>query len=90
MPVLQKFHEEFKEQVTIISVDIGRFTSLGSHGDAEDLLQELSVTYPAGFTNEGNILRNYTVLEMPFPRSFSQAWFASSDNGRPGPGSNPF
>lgn len=65
MPELQRFPEEFKDQVTIIGVDIGRFTGLGSRQDAQNLLRELNVTYPAGFTNEGDILRNYTVLEMP-------------------------
>ena len=65
MPEFQRFHDEFKDQVTLVGIDIGPFMGLGSHGDAENLLQELKVTYPAGFTNDGGVPRKYNVLGMP-------------------------
>ena len=48
MPQFQAFHEEFKDQVTLLGIDLGPFTGLGSHEDADELLQELGVTYPDG------------------------------------------
>ena len=65
MPQFQQFYDEFQDQVTLIGVDIGPFMGLGSHRDAENLLQELGVTYPAGFTNDGNVPRKYSVTGMP-------------------------
>ena len=65
MPEFQRFYEEFKDQVTLVGIDIGPFMRLGSHRDAENLLRELGVTYPAGFTNEGSVPRKYKVVGMP-------------------------
>ena len=65
MPDLQAFHEEYKDRALMLGIDIGQFTSLGSQQDAKNLLQELGVTYPAGFTNDSNIIRDYKILGMP-------------------------
>ena len=47
MPDLQAFYDQFKDRVTLIGIDLGRFTGLGSEQDARDLLQDLDITYPA-------------------------------------------
>ena len=65
MPQFQQFYDEFKDDVTLVGIDIGPFMRLGSHQDAEDLLRELGVTYPAGFTNDGSVPRKYGVTAMP-------------------------
>ena len=65
MPEFQRFYEEFKDQVTLVGIDIGPFMRLGSHRDAENLLRELGVTYPAGFTNDGSVPRKYRITGMP-------------------------
>ena len=65
MPDLQRFYEESKEDVTLVGVDVGRFNGLGNQRDAQNLLRELSITYPAGFTRDGSVIRNYEVLSMP-------------------------
>ena len=65
MPDLQAFHDEFKDRVTLIGIDIGPFVNLGSHRDARDLLKELDITYPAGFTDDSSVVRKYKVLGMP-------------------------
>ncbi len=65
MPEFQRFYDEFKDQVTLVGIDIGPFMRLGSHRDAENLLRELGVTYPAGFTNDGGVPRKYNVAAMP-------------------------
>ena len=65
MPGFQQFYEVFKDDVTLIGVDIGPFMRLGSHANAESLLQELHITYPAGFTDDGSVPRKYGVTSMP-------------------------
>ena len=65
MPDLQRFYEDFNDQVTLVGIDIGPFVNLGSHQDARDLLKELGITYPAGFTDDGSVVRKYKVLGMP-------------------------
>lgn len=65
MPQFQQFFEKYRDQVTLVGVDIGPFVGLGSHRDAEDLLRELGVTYPAGFTGDGGVPRKYDVTGMP-------------------------
>ena len=65
MPDLQIFYEQFKDRAILIGIDLGQFTGLGSQNDAEDLLKELGVTYPAGFTNDSSVVKDYKVLGMP-------------------------
>ena len=65
MPEFQRFYNEYKDRVTLIGNDIGPFMRLGTHGDAEELLRELGITYPAGFTNDGSVPRKYGVIAMP-------------------------
>ena len=65
MPQFQVFYEEFKDDITLLGIDIGIFTGLGSHDDADALLRELRVTYPAGWTDDGSVPRKYGVTAMP-------------------------
>ena len=65
MPDLQAFYDENKEDATLVGVDVGQFMGLGSQADAENLLRELNITYPAGFTNDSNVIPNYKVIGMP-------------------------
>ena len=41
MPDLQKFSDEFVDRLTLLGIDLGKFTGLGAKEDAEDLLKEL-------------------------------------------------
>ena len=65
MPDLQTFSEKFEDEVVMLGIDIGQFLGLGSQEDAKDLLAELGVTYPAGFTNDISVIQEYKVLGMP-------------------------
>ncbi|PKB73119.1 MAG: hypothetical protein BZY75_03555 [SAR202 cluster bacterium Io17-Chloro-G7] len=65
MPDLQLFNEEFKDRLTLLGVDLGQFTGLGTQKDAADLLDELGVTYPTGFTNDSNVIKDYRVFGLP-------------------------
>ena len=65
MPDLQKFYEGAKDQVTLLGIDIGQFTGLGNRQDARELLEELGITYPVGYTSDASVIKNYKVLGMP-------------------------
>jgi len=65
MPDLQRFYEETQDEVVMLGIDVGRFNNLGGRRDAQKLLQELGITYPAGFTRDGSVMREYEVLSMP-------------------------
>lgn len=65
MPQFQAFYEEFRDRIQLVGIDIGIFTGLGSHDDADALLRELGVTYPAGWTDDGSVPRKFGVTAMP-------------------------
>ena len=65
MPDFQEFHDEHKDEVTLVGVDIGQYLFLGDPQDAETLLSELGITYPTGMTSESDVVRKYEVLGMP-------------------------
>ena len=65
MPDLQDFYEEHKGEVGLLGVDVGQFTGLGQPKDASKLLDALGVTYPAGYTDDANVVRDYGVRAMP-------------------------
>jgi len=65
MPEIQAFYDEFGGQINVVGLDVGPFTGLGSNEDARNLLRELSVNYPAGFTPDEGILAKYEILSMP-------------------------
>ena len=65
MPDFQAFYEDFNDRVLLLGIDLGQFTGLGTQQDATDLLADLEVTYPAGFTDDGEVIKEYRVLGMP-------------------------
>ena len=65
MPDLQGFYEEYKGRVTLVGIDVGQFTGLGTQENARELLSELGITYPAGFTADASVMRSFKVLNMP-------------------------
>ncbi len=65
MPDLQEFYDENRDRVHLLGIDVGQFTGLGNQEAAKALIEELNVTYPAGFTNDGSVMRDYKILGMP-------------------------
>jgi thiol-disulfide isomerase/thioredoxin len=65
MPQFQAFYQEYKDRIQLVGIDIGVFTGLGSRDDADSLLRELGVTYPAGWTDDGGVPRKFGVTAMP-------------------------
>ena len=65
MPEFQEFAEEYDGRATLVGVDLGQFFALGSEEQAIALLSELGITYPAGSTDDGNLVRELGVLGLP-------------------------
>ncbi len=65
MPELQSFYEEYESRVQLVGIDVGQFTGLGSPKDAGKLLDSLGITYPAGYTDDGRVVRDYQIRAMP-------------------------
>jgi len=65
MPDLQEFYDENQDRVNLLGIDVGQFTGLGNQDSAKALLKELNVTYPAGFSSDGGVMRDYKILGMP-------------------------
>jgi thiol-disulfide isomerase/thioredoxin len=65
MPDLQEFYDENKDRVNLLGIDVGQFTGLGNQDSAKALLEDLNVTYPAGFTSDAGVMRDYKILGMP-------------------------
>ena len=65
MPEFQAFADEYEGRALVVGVDLGQFFSLGSQEDAAKLLNELAVSYPAGYTEDASVVRELGVLGLP-------------------------
>ncbi len=65
MPEFQEFRNDFAGRVTLVGVDLGQFLNLGSKENASKLLEELGVTYAAGYTDDDQVVQSYRVLGLP-------------------------
>ncbi len=65
MPEFQEFRNDFAGRVTLVGVDLGQFLNLGSKENASKLLDELGVTYAAGYTDDARVVQSYRVLGLP-------------------------
>jgi thiol-disulfide isomerase/thioredoxin len=65
MPDFQEVSSEFGDEVSILGLDVGPFTNLGTSEDGQDLIQELGITYPTGTTTDPALLKEYQLLGMP-------------------------
>ena len=62
---LQEFHDENKDRVNLLEIDVGQFTGLVNQDSVKALFEELNVTYLVGFTSSAADMRNNKVREMP-------------------------
>ena len=65
LPEFQEFHEEYGDRILVLGVDLGQFTSQGTPEQGRELLAELGVKMPAGYTEDPQILPKYKVLGLP-------------------------
>ena len=65
MPDLQEVYDARSDEILLIGIDIGPFQSLGTRQNGIALLTELEITYPAGTTFDGSVVRDFQVFGMP-------------------------
>jgi thiol-disulfide isomerase/thioredoxin len=65
MPGFQKVADEFGGKVIFVGVDIGPYLQLGNHQDAQRLLADLNVHYPAAYAPDSSPLTKYQIRGMP-------------------------
>jgi thiol-disulfide isomerase/thioredoxin len=73
MPAFQRAHERTRDRVLFLGVDVGPFVGLGGRQDARDLIAELGVTYPNGWTFNSRALKDYRLRGIP------STWFFNGD-----------
>ena len=65
MPDFEALHEERANQLTIIGIDVGQFSGLGTPEQAEELINQVGVTYLTGYALSPDIMKDYKVISMP-------------------------
>ena len=65
LPEFQKFYGEYHDRVLVLGIDLGQFTGQGTPEQGRDLLAELGVGFPAGHTEDSEVLPKYQVLGLP-------------------------
>ena len=65
LPEFQKFYGEHRDEILVLGIDLGQFTGQGTPEQGRDLLAELGVSFPAGYTEDSDVLPKYGVLGLP-------------------------
>lgn len=65
MPAFQAVADEYADDLIVVGVDVGPHIGLGSQDDAQQLLHDLGVRYPAAAAADITPLQLYTVQGMP-------------------------
>ncbi len=65
LPDFQAFYDTNKDQINMFGLDVGSLVGLGSRDDGKALLDELGITFPAGYTDDEDIVKKYRVLGIP-------------------------
>ena len=65
LPEFQSFYEEYGDRLLVLGVDLGQFTGQGTPEQGRELLAELGVKFPAGYTEDSGVLPSYGVRGLP-------------------------
>jgi thiol-disulfide isomerase/thioredoxin len=65
MPVLEDGWKAFKDEVSIVGVDVGPFFRLGTDAQAISLIREMGVSYPTGNSRTSSILEDFNLNGLP-------------------------
>ena len=65
MPEFQEVYDEYRDRILMLGIDLGPFTGLGNSDQGRALLNELGVSYPAGTTEDSDVVARFQVLGMP-------------------------
>lgn len=65
MPEFQHFADDYAGRALVVGIDLGQFFSLGSQEAALALLDDLAVSYPAGYTDDASVVRELGITGLP-------------------------
>lgn len=65
MPEFQEVYDEYSDRILMLGIDLGPFTGLGNTDQGRALLTDLGVSYPAGTTEDADVVARFQVLGMP-------------------------
>ncbi len=65
LPEFQKFYGKHGGKILMLAVDLGQFTGLGTPEQGRQLLAELGISIPAGYTEDSGVLPKYEILTIP-------------------------
>jgi thiol-disulfide isomerase/thioredoxin len=65
MPDFQKVADQYQSQVIFVGIDVGPFVDLGTHDQAKQLLKDLDITYPTGYSIDDTPVRAYNLPGLP-------------------------
>ena len=65
MPHFQAVYDQMGDDFIFLGLDIGPFVGLGDQQDARNLLQQLNITYPAGYVHDRDALAKFGVTGTP-------------------------
>ena len=65
MKDFQLFFEQSELETLIIGIDVGNQSNLGTKNGAKDLIKELNLTYPLGYSEKKDLLENYGIIALP-------------------------
>ena len=88
MPGFQAVYDQHQGDFILLGLDIGPFVGLGSNEDARNLLEELGISYPTGYTHNSTPVTQYRVTSMPTTVFFTpdgklfKRWQGFLDQGR--------
>ena len=65
LSVLQAFHDEYGDRLTVLAVDVGHLMPEGKEQGGRVLLAEANATFPAGYTDDASVIRNHEIDVLP-------------------------
>ncbi len=65
MPDFQSVADQYQGQVVFLGIDVGPFTSLGTHDSARKLLKDLNITYPTAYAVDEKPMLDYNLQGVP-------------------------
>ena len=65
LPEFQHFYDDYGDRLLVLGIDLGQFTGQGTPEQGRELLAELGIKFPAGYTEDSGVLPDYGVLGLP-------------------------
>ena len=65
LPEIQSAYDRYGDRVNFVGIDVGMFTNLGSREDAQQLIDELALSFPLGVAMDFNVLPTYQITAVP-------------------------